>query len=205
MPPVYHLPDLLSRHPLTLEEYLALDAASEHKWEYEDGHVYCLAGSTNDHATIVQNLGFTLRQAIGNQDCRIMSESPKVLVSATKHYYPDLVVSCSPAEDGKDTAVRYPLLVAEVLSPSTEQHDKGIKLFAYQQVMSIQVILLIATDEPCVTVYERSPEQQNQWISQQYRPEAAQTSFSALGRSLALADIYRYTSMALEESAEPDQ
>jgi Uma2 family endonuclease len=189
----------------TLEEYLALDAASEHKWEYEDGYVYCLAGSTNDHATIVQNLGFALRQAIGNRPCRIMSESPKVLVSATKHYYPDLVVSCSPAEDGKDMVVRYPLLVAEVLSPSTEQHDKGTKLFAYQQVMSIEVVLLIATDEPCVTVYQRASEHRNQWISQQYRPDAAETSFSILGQSLALADLYRYTSLAFEATAKPDQ
>src|SRR5215472_3453815 len=189
----------------TLEEYLALDAASEHKWEYEDGYVYCLAGSTNDHATIVQNLGFALRQALGNRRCRIMSESPKVLVTATKHYYPDLVVSCSPAEDGKESVVRYPLLVAEVLSPSTEQHDKGTKLFAYQQVPSIEVILLIATDEQCVTVYQRASEHPNQWISQQYRPAAGETSFSILGASLALADLYRYTGLALENPPEPDQ
>jgi Uma2 family endonuclease len=139
----------------TLEEYLALDAASEHKWEYEAGHVCCLAGSTNDHATIVQNLGFALRQAIGNRRCRIMSKSPMVIVSANKHYYPDLVVSCSD-EDGRDTAVRAPLLIAEVLSPSTELRDKGTKLFVYQRVASIEIILLIATDEMCVTLYQRA-------------------------------------------------
>ena len=126
-----------------------------------------------------------------------MSESPKVLVTATKHYYPDLVI-CAPDEDGKESAVRYPLLVAEVLSPSTEQHDKGTKLFAYQQVPGIEVILLIATDEQCVTVYQRASEHPNQWISQQYRPDAGETSFSILGASLAVADLYRFTGLAVE-------
>lgn len=183
----------------TLEEYLALDAASEHKWEYEAGHVYCLAGSTNDHATIVGNLAYALRQTLGNQRCRIMSESPKVIVSASKHYYPDLVVSCS-AEDGKDTAVRTPLLIAEVLSPSAELRDKGTKLFAYQRVASIEIILLIATDEMCVTLYQRVPDDAEQWMSRQYRSDLPEIPLHALEQSLQLADIYKYTSLDASEA-----
>src|SRR5690242_15822892 len=126
---------------LTIEEYLGLDEASEHKWEYEDGQVYCLAGSTNKHATIVGNLTEALKRALRKQPCRVMTESPKVIVAAKKHYYSDLVVSCDEREDEDDTVVRYPLLIAEVLSPSTERRDKGAKLLAYQQVASIENIL----------------------------------------------------------------
>ena len=187
----------------TLAEYLALDEASEFKWEYEDGHVYCLAGSTNDHATIVGNLSHAFRQALGARRCRIMTESPKVIVSASKHYYLDLVVSCSPAEDGKDTAVRYPLVIAEVLSPSTELRDKGTKLFAYQQVTSIQIILLISTDEVCVTLYQRAADEPEQWLSRQYRVDLPEIPLQTLGQSLQLADIYRYTSLDKTEQNEP--
>lgn len=187
----------------TLAEYLALDEASESKWEYEAGHVYCLAGSTNDHATIVGNLGYLFRQAIGTRRCRIMTESPKVIVSANKHYYPDLVISCSAAEDGKDTAVRYPFIIAEVLSPSTELRDKGTKLFAYQQIASIQIILLISTDEMSVTLYQRSADEPEQWMSRQYRVDLPEIPLQSLGQPLALADIYRYTSLDKTEQHEP--
>ena len=189
---------------LTLEEYLALDAASEHKWEYEDGRVYCLAGSTNDHAAIVSSLASALDLAIGNRPCRILTESPKVIAAARKHYYPDLVVSCDERERGKDAVVHYPLLVAEVLSPSTEQHDKGAKLFAYQQVASIENILLIAADERLAIIYERVPGDTGQWISRQYDMTRPDMHLSALNVSLALPDLYRRTSLVLEAGQESE-
>lgn len=189
---------------LTLEEYLALDAASEHKWEYEDGRVYCLAGLTNDHAAIMSSLAAALDLAIGNRPCRILSESPKVIAAASKHYYPDLVVSCDKREKGKDAAVHYPLLVAEVLSPSTEQHDKGAKLFAYQPVASIENILLIAADERLAIVYARVPGDTHQWISRQYDLTCPDIHLLALNVSLALPDLYRRTSLVLEAGPETE-
>ncbi len=190
---------------LTLEEYLALDEASEHKWEYEDGRVYCLAGSTNDHAAIVSSLNSALDLAIGKRPCRILTESPKVLVSARKHYYPDLVVSCDEREKGKDAVVHYPLLIAEVLSPSTEQHDKGAKLFAYQQMAGIENIVLIAADERLAIVYERVPGDSRQWISRQYDATSPDMQLSALGVSISLLDLYRRTSLVLEREQETEQ
>lgn len=184
---------------LTLEEYMALDEASEHKWEYEDGYVYCLAGSTNDHATIVSNLATALNNALGERPCRVMTESPKVIVAARKHYYPDLVVSCDEREDGKDSVVRYSLLIAEVLSPSTEQHDRGKKLTAYQQVASIENILLIATNQAAVLVYERVKEAPGQWSSQQYDASRPTIPLASLGLSLQLADLYRRITLVVEQ------
>ena len=184
---------------LTLEEYMALDEASEHKWEYEDGQVYCLAGSTNRHAAIVNNLGTSLDKALGERRCLVMTESPKVIVAAEKHYYPDLVVSCDEREEEEDSAVRYPLLIAEVLSPSTEGHDRGKKLLAYQQVASMENILLIATNQAAVLVYERDKEAPGQWSSQQYDVSNPVIPLASLGFSIQLADLYRRTALAVEQ------
>ena len=189
---------------LTLEEYLALDAASEHKWEYEDGRVYCLAGTTNDHAAIVSSLAAALDLAIGKHPCRILTESPRVIVAARKHYYPDLVVSCDERERGKDAAVHYPLLVAEVLSPSAEQHDKGAKLFAYQQIQTIENIVLIAANERLAIVYERVPGDTGQWISRQYDVTRPDMPLSSLNVVLTLPDLYRRTSLVLEAGPETE-
>ena len=183
---------------LTLEEYLWLDEASEHKWEYEDGRVYCLAGSTNNHAAIVNSLGTALDRALGERPCMVMTESPKVIVAARKHYYPDLVVSCDEREDGDDVVVRYPLLIAEVLSPSTERRDRGAKLLAYQQVASIENILLIAADQPAALVYERAKEELGQWSSRQYNASQPTMYLASLDLSLQLADLYRRTTLALK-------
>ena len=183
---------------LTVEEYLGLDEASEHKWEYEDGQVYCLAGSTNNHAAIVNSLGTALDRALGERPCMVMTESPKVIVAAKKHYYPDLVVSCDEREDGNDLVVRYPLLIAEVLSPSTERRDKGAKLLAYQQVASIENILLIAADQPAALVYERVKEESGQWSSRQHNASQPTMYLASLGFSIELADLYRRTTLALK-------
>ncbi len=183
---------------LTLEEYLALDEASEHKWEYEDGRVYCLAGSTNKHAIIVGNLITALNIALGERPCRVMTASPKVIVAARKHHYPDLVVSCDDCEDEDDVVVRYPLLVAEVLSPLTERRDPGEKLLAYQRVASIENILLIATNQPAVLVYERVKEAPGQWRSQQYDLNSPVIHLASLATSFQLADLYRRTTLAFE-------
>ncbi len=183
---------------LTLEEYLALDGASEHKWEFEEGQVYCLAGSTNRHAIIVSNLTTALNNALGERPCRVMTESPKVIVAARQHYYPDLVVSCDEREDEDDLVVRYPLLVAEVLSPSTERRDRGAKLSAYQKVASIENILLIAADQPAGLVYERVKEAPGQWSSQQYTASRPAMYLASLDISVQLADLYRRTTLAFE-------
>lgn len=183
---------------LTMEEYLGLDEASEHKWEYEDGQVYCLAGSTNKHATIVGNLTEALRRALGKRPCRVMTESPKVIVAAKKHYYPDLVVSCDEREDEDDVVVRYPLLIAEVLSPSTERRDKGAKLLAYQQVANIENIVLIATNRAAALVYERDKETPGQWSSHQYDASDPTIHLASLGLSIQLADLYWLTSLAFK-------
>lgn len=183
---------------LTIEEYLGLDEASEHKWEYEDGQVYCLAGSTNNHAAIVNSLGAALDRALGERSCMVMTESPKVIVAAKKHYYPDLVVSCDEREDGNDVVVRYPLLIAEVLSPSTERRDKGAKLLAYQQVASIENILLIAADQPAALVYERVKEESGQWSSRQHNVSQPTMYLASLDLSIQLADLYRRTTLALK-------
>jgi len=183
---------------LTLEEYLALDEASEHKWEFEDGRVYCLAGSTNRHAIMVINLSRALDRAIGERPCWIMAESPKVIVAARKHYYPDLVVSCDEREDEDDLVVRYPLLIAEVLSPFTERRARGAKLLAYQQVASIENVLLIATNQPAVLVYERVKDAPGQWSSQQYDVSSPSIHLASLDRTIHLADLYRRTTLAFE-------
>ncbi len=183
---------------LTLEEYLGLDEASEHKWEYEDGRVYCLAGSTNNHAAIVNSLGTALDRALGERPYMVMTESPKVIVAARKHYYPDLVVSCDEREDGDDLVVRYPLLIAEVLSPSMERRDKGAKLLAYQQVASVENILLIAADQPAALVYERVKEEPGQWRSRQYNASQPTMYLASLDCSIQLADLYRRTTLALK-------
>jgi Uma2 family endonuclease len=127
-----------------------------------------------------------------------MTESPKVIVAARKHYYPDLVVSCDEREDEDDLVVRYPLLVAEVLSPTTERRDRGEKLAAYQQVASMDNILLIAADQPAMLVYERVKEAPGQWRSQQYNASHPAIYLASLDISVHLADVYRRTTLAFE-------
>jgi Uma2 family endonuclease len=119
---------------LTLAEYQALEAASERKWEYLDGEAWCLAGGSNTYSTICANsireLGNAVRKR--GKGCIVHTSDAKVELARTRYLYPDVTVSCDARDREQDAFLRYPRVVCEVLSPSTQSKDHGPKLMAYQ-------------------------------------------------------------------------
>lgn len=118
------------RMRMTVEEYLAYDRASEVKHEYIDGFVVALAGGTTAHNRLTLNMVMILAEHLGQKGpCRVYASDMRVLVSKTRYFYPDVVVSCDVADhqDESDT-LRSPHMIVEVLSSSTEAKDRGEKL-----------------------------------------------------------------------------
>jgi len=142
---------------ITPEEYLEGEKYSQVKHEFVDGKVYAMVGVSLAHASIVGNLYTALHVHLRGSPCRVYSTDVKVKVKANKaFYYPDVMVDCSRAVDTETYYCEQPILLAEVLSPSTEQRDRSEKRFAYQQIASLQEYLLIAQDKPEVKIYRRS-------------------------------------------------
>src|SRR5690348_7381969 len=122
----------MAAHPqtrLTPEQYLELDRASQIRHEYYDGVMYAMAGGSYSHALIIGNLNRELGNALKGR-CRVTPTELRLRVPKDDFYtYPDIMVVCGEprlADHGNETLTN-PVIVIEVLSPSTEAYDRGFK------------------------------------------------------------------------------
>jgi Uma2 family endonuclease len=149
---------------MTAADYLAWEAAQDTRSEFIDGEVYAMAGGTLEHNAATLATGSTLRQHLKGSPCRAFVSDVKVQVKASNSFfYPDVVVACQPSDlsDSTTLSVNEPLLIAEVLSPSTAAFDRGGKFAHYRLLDSLQEYVLIDTDTPRVEVFRRNAA--NRW------------------------------------------
>ena len=182
---------------MNFEEYLALvEQDPDHAYEYLDGRVYMMTGGSPDHAIIGSNLNGLLQAFLRGRRCIIYNSD--VYVQLSEHYRvcPDVTVSCDPRDRGAREVIRYPSLVAEVLSPTTEARDRGQKSLQYRSCPSIQEYLLISSEFPLVEVFRR--EKQGFWSL--YTLGLDDTiELSSLGIRFPVADVYRNTSLVEDQ------
>jgi len=154
-----HVSTTVPRRHYTYDEYLALDEASNVKLEYYAGDIYAMAGGTPEHAALCLQVGSSLNVQLEGKPCRVYGSDLRIRVLATGlATYPDVSVVCGPLErdpEGKNTVLN-PKLVAEVLSPSTADYDRGEKREHYQQIPSLLEIVLVAHDRRQIEVYRRT-------------------------------------------------
>lgn len=159
---------------LTPEEYLQIEEQSSIKHEYIDGQIYAMAGTSDPHVTIVLNLATLLRSYVRGSGCRIYISDMKARIeSLNRFYYPDVLVTGDARDQETSTHKRFPTLIVEVLSDSTEAFDRGDKFADYQNLESLREYVLISTKRQRVECCRRN--EQGLWVLQFYTPE--QTSF----------------------------
>ncbi len=147
----------ISDNRLTPEEYLAFEAESFIKHEYINGRAYAMAGTTDVHNTIALNAAFALRTHIRGSGCSVyMADVKAQLSTRSNYYYPDLLVTCNPDDRETSNSKRFPKLIIEVLSDSTEAFDRGDKFVDYQSFESLEEYALINTRHRRVEVFRRS-------------------------------------------------
>lgn len=141
----------LPRKRWTPETYLAFERDSEEKHEYISGEVYSMTGASENHNLIVANTIIALGIQLRKRPCKLYPSDMLLHIAAVNdYYYPDITVVCGEANiihDKRDILLN-PTLIIEVLSPSTEQHDRGSKFENYLTLDSLQEYLLIAQDRP---------------------------------------------------------
>jgi Uma2 family endonuclease len=149
-----------ARQRFTFQDYLSLEDVSAVKHEFLDGQVWAMAGGTPEHAAICVNVSTLLSNATRGKPCRVFSSDLRVRVKPTGlGTYPDVSVVCGAleidAEDTKGRTVSNPRVIVEVLSPSTEDYDRGEKLGHYKQIASLEEVLLVAHDRRELEVVRR--------------------------------------------------
>jgi Uma2 family endonuclease len=179
---------LPASHSLAPEDYLAAEAVSPIKHEYRDGEVYAMAGGTDAHNLITGNLYALLRTHLRGGPCRTYFADVKARIEALNcYYYPDVMVTCDDRDLSSSTVKRYPCLVVEVLSDSTEAFDRGDKFADYRHLDSLQEYVLISQTRRQVEVFRRNGE--GLWVLHPYG-EGDRISLTSVGWQGAIADLY---------------
>lgn len=177
-------------HPyITPDQYLKMEEQSPIKHEYIDGQIYAMAGASDPHVTIALNLATLLRSHVRGSGCRVYISDMKARIeSLNRFYYPDVMVTCDSRDQETSTYKRFPTLIVEVLSDSTEAFDRGDKFADYQELESLREYVLINTKQQRVDCFRRNDK--GQWVLQFYTPIQKEFILESIDFTGTLAALY---------------
>jgi len=183
----------LTRKRFTPAEYYALEHDAAYKSDFYDGEIFDMSGGTSDHSLITSNLLIAIGFRLKGKKCKAYESNMRLKAPATGlRTYPDVSVYCSPLEydpdDPKKTTAMNPTAVFEVLSPSTEGYDRGVKAASYRGIDSLKVHVLILQDRASLEIHERQPN--GDWTIRDVRGLDALARLDAIGVELPLAEVY---------------
>jgi Uma2 family endonuclease len=176
---------------ITPDEYLAAEREAALKSEYLDGQIYAMAGASPEHNTISVNVLVSIGTHLKGRPCQAFGSDQRVAVTETGLYaYPDVTVVCGKLvlDDERGDTLLNPTVVIEILSPSTEAWDRGVKAEHYRRLASLQEYLLIAQDRPHVERYVRKDD--GSWVLWEASGLDASIRIEAIALHLPLAELY---------------
>src|SRR5207244_2838086 len=184
----------------TVDQYLAIERASEDRHQYLDGEIYAMAGESPEHGDISVNVVVALANQLRGTPCRVRAKDTKVRsgptltagqTSACLFSYPDAAVVCGEPEylDAHRDVILNPTAIAEVLSPSTEAFDRGEKFNRYQTWNpTLQEYVLISQDKAQIEHYSRQSD--GSWTYRRHVGLEAEVILPSIRCTLKLADVY---------------
>jgi Uma2 family endonuclease len=171
---------------MSLADFLAWEEAQPLRHERVGGSVWAMTGGTVAHNTIVLNVAFALRQRLAGTPCRVFMAEMPVVTPRGDVMYPDVVVACGERRD-TDKEVADPVVLVEVLSPSTAARDHGYKRWAYATILSLRHYVLISQEAAEAEV--ASPDGET-WRSIVLRDATASLRLDALGLEIPLTEVF---------------
>jgi len=167
------------------DAFLAWEREQPLRHEFVDGAVRAMVGAALRHNTLVFNLRRAVGDGLRGGPCRAFQESVKVLAGRNV-FYPDIAVTCSPVAHDSDI-VPEPVLIAEVLSPSTERYDRGRKLHAYETIPSLRAYLLLSQEAVALDLFVREAEG---WLHRVFVGAETVVALPVADLKLRLGDLY---------------
>ena len=170
-----------------VEDYLQGENASEIRHEFVYGEVFAMSGASDRHNRIAGNIFSRIDNHLGNSKCEAFIENLKLKADAQTFYYPDVMVACD--DPAKSAYYREePILLVEILSPSTERTDRHEKLAVYKNIPSLREYLIVSQNKIFVEAHRRNGAD---WTTEIYDEIDSEIRLDSIDFSLALAEIYR--------------
>jgi Uma2 family endonuclease len=180
-----------ARPYFTPEQYLVFDRSSDNRHEYFFGDIIPIECGTPAHARITANTTAAFVNRLSTTECAAYSSSLRVCVDTkTAYVYPDLSVVCGELKfsDARQDTITNPSLIVEILSPSTEDRDLGIKARLYWKIASLTDLLFIDQDKVWIEYWFREPG--GKWDRQDLESLTDTLRIASSGAEIPLTEIY---------------
>lgn len=181
-----------SDYPMNEADYLAFDRESDVRHEFVNGEVVAMAGASWNHTLIVSNINTRLNVNLEGTSCNSVTSDLRVHVKSVKSYrFPDVVVVCGTPEftDDDNDILLNPILLVEVLSPSTATIDRNEKMKEYFQIPSLQEYMIVYQEDVRVERYLRDKTYKDWRLA--FLTDIEDTlTLPSLDCELSLTDIY---------------
>ena len=189
-----NLPDATTTR-FTPDEYRAIEETAEERHEYCNGEIIAMSGGSPAHSRITVDITTFLNVALRDTNFQIYNGDLRIWIPSFNHgTYPDvLVIDGEPVFNGDRTdEILNPLLIVEVLSPSTEAYDRGEKFRKYRSLASFCEYLLVSQTEPYIEQYHNVDRQSNdRWQWQVYDGLDRAIELHSLNIELPMSEVYR--------------
>jgi len=180
----------LPKHYYTPEEYLERERLADYRSEYFAGEIFAKAGASRTHNLIVGNVSASLTTQLRERPCEVYANDMRVQADQARQYsYPDVVVVCGEAQfrDGREDTLSNPVVIVEVLSPSTEANDRGEKFMRYRQIPSLTDYVLLSQYARRIEHFVKQPD--GSWRMTEANGEDS-LLLASTACVLSLADVY---------------
>ena len=187
----------LAVKPMNLEEFLRWDDGTQTHYELIGGFPVAMAPPAEAHRILAMRLGSRIDAALSNRrPCNAQIEAGVIRADRADTYFEaDIAATCEGNEPGRQ-AIKDPFLIVEILSPSTERHDRRVKLPAYRQIATVQEIVLIASDGLYAELHRRAG---GQWITEILGVREAAIALTSVGIEIPMSDLYE--GIAIDDGA----
>jgi Uma2 family endonuclease len=188
--------------PISVADYLIGERSATRKHEYVCGEVYAQAGATNAHNRIATNVVIELGQQLRGNPCQVYNSDTKIRVrgtDGTRFFYPDASVVCD-SNPPDDTFQDNPVIIVEVLSPSTKRVDLGEKRASYQSISSLDTYLLLDQSAVAAIVFQR--DEQGVFQRSSFAGTDSVILLGSIDSQISLADIYENVQLISDDDMD---
>jgi Uma2 family endonuclease len=181
----------IAKNYFSEEEYLRLEESSVEKHEYYLGEIFLMAGGSERHNLISSNTLGELWSNLRGKNCRTYNSDMRVKAEPNSlHTYPDVSVVCGEPRfaAGRSDTIVNPILIAEILSPSTEKYDRSQKFELYRAINGFEHYLII--DQARVYVEYHHKISPSKWEMEIFEERTQTFKIEGLGIEISLTNLY---------------
>ncbi|NJO17289.1 MAG: Uma2 family endonuclease [Thioploca sp.] len=170
-------------------EYLAMEETTQVRHEFLQGKIFAMSGGTFNHAVLSGNVYFALKTKLREKPCQPLNSDMRIHTPAGLDTYPDVSVYCGQPEltDNNKTLLN-PVVIIEVLSPTTRNYDQGEKFRLYRSIPSLQDYLLIDSERIAASHFHKLANAD--WLLHEHTVSSDIILLPAIEQPLSLAEIY---------------